>query len=169
MAGHDREVYRYRLDFGGGEREVVSLLEADWVSRHGLHPEAVMAVVREGADPYDLEPVDVRESGPFLRLLSRVIFENVNRCADIRRRADLQSAGYFYLLDERTQDPGGRVPPEDIIGSIEVRDGQPVAGSYQHNPRHRLLAAAGWFRLPSELETAIQHRLRSGAADDGVR
>ncbi len=66
VARNDRQVFRYLVDFGGGERDVVSLLEPDWVFQHGLHPEAVMAVVREGADPDALAPVDVQENGPFL-------------------------------------------------------------------------------------------------------
>jgi hypothetical protein len=103
-----------------------------------------MAVVPDGADPNSLTPADVQENGPFLRLLSRVIFETIDQCGDIRRHAQDQGSGYLYLLDERTPDPGGRVPPEDIVGAIEVSDGKPLPGSYQHNPRHRLLTPAGW-------------------------
>jgi hypothetical protein len=158
---NDRQVYRYRVDFDGDERDVVSLLEPDWVFRHGLHPEAVMAIVREGTDLHSLAPSDVQENGPFLRLLSRVLFEITDQCGAIRREAEIQGSGYIYLLDERTPDPSGRVPPDDIIGAIEVSNGKPVPGSYQHNPRHRLLTADGWFRLPTEIEAALQSRLRA--------
>ncbi|MGX7671252.1 hypothetical protein [Plantactinospora sp. DSM 117369] len=168
MASHDRQVFRYRLDFGGGEREVLSLLEADWVVRHGLNPEAVMAVAREGADSHRLLVADVRENGAFLRLLSRVIFENIGRCDGVRRQAAVQGTGHVYLLDGRIGDPSGRVPPDDIIGEVEVRDGQPVAGSYRHNPRHRLLTAAGWFGLPEVIEAALQHRLRARSTDERI-
>ncbi|MGC4750442.1 hypothetical protein ACLQ28_32960 [Micromonospora sp. DT201] len=161
MARNDRQVFRYQVDFGGGERDVVSLLEPDWVFQHGLHPDAVLAVVREGADPNVLAPADVQEIGPFLRLLSRVIFESIDKCDSLRREAEIQGNGYVYLLDERSPDPGGRVNPADILGAIEVSNGKPVAGSYQHNPRHQLLTAAGWFRLPSEIEQALQSRLRA--------
>ena len=64
-----------------------------------------MAVVRDGADPNSLTPADVQENGPFLRLLSRVIFETIDQCGDIRRHAQDQGSGYLYLLDERTPDP----------------------------------------------------------------
>lgn len=70
----------------------------------------------------------------------------------------------MYLLDARTPDPGGRVPAEDIIGAVEVVEGQLVPGSYQHNPRHRLLTVNGWFRLPDELEAALQRRLHARGA-----
>lgn len=156
-----RQVFLYQVDFGGGERNVVSLLEPDWVSEHGLNPDAVAAVLPAGATPYDVQPDDVRENGPFLRLLSRIIFENAGRHEMLQREAEVQGDGYVYLLDGRTPDPGGRVPPQDIIGAFEVRDGALVTGSYRHNPQHRLFTTAGWFRLPPAIETALQSRLRA--------
>ncbi|WP_125802280.1 hypothetical protein [Actinoplanes sp. ATCC 53533] len=156
-----RAVYGYRVDFGGGERAVMSLLEPVWVDKHGLHPEVVLAVVHHDADLDEPGPADIRENPPFLRLLSRTIWESVVSCEAIRRQAHIQGNGFVYLLDERTSDPGGRVPPEDILGTVQVRDAQPVAGSYQHNPRHRLYTAAGWFQLPEEIETVLQRTVRS--------
>ena len=119
VAADDRQVFRYQVDFGAGEQDVVSLLEPDWVFKHGLHPEAILGVLRDGADPDELEPVDVQENGAFLRLLSRVIFENVADCDDIRWEAEIQGTGYVYLLDARTPDPAGRVPAEDIVGAVQ--------------------------------------------------
>jgi hypothetical protein len=161
----DRQVFRYQVDFGGGEREVVSLLEPEWVYQHGLHPETVMAVLPGSAVPDAMTPADVQENGPFLRLLSRVIFENAGQCGWLQREAEVQGNGYVYLLDGRTPTPGGRVPPEDIIGAFEVREDALVTGSYRHNPQHRLFTTAGWFRLPPEIESALQTRLRSRPAD----
>ncbi|WP_213457377.1 hypothetical protein [Rhizomonospora bruguierae] len=96
--------------------------------------------------------------------MSRVIFESIDQCGSLRQETEIQGSGYVYLLDERTPDPG-RVNPADIVGAIEVSNGRPVAGSYQHDPRHRLLTAAGWFRLPSEIEAALRSRLRARAED----
>lgn len=118
---NDRQVFRYQVDFGGCERDVVSLLKPDWVFQHGLHPEAVMAVVREGADPDVLAPADVHENGPFLRLLSRVIFESIDQCGFLRREAEIQGSGYVYLLDERTPDPGGRVNLTRTTSSVRLK------------------------------------------------
>ena len=165
LAAHDRQVFRYQVDFGAGEKDVVSLLEPAWVFKHGLHPEVTLGVLRDGADPAELAPVDVQENGAFLRLLSRVIFENIAGRGDIRREAEAQGTGYVYLLDARTPDPAGRVPAEDVIGAVQVEGGAAVARSYQHNPKHRLFTAAGWFRLPGELEAALQSRMRARATD----
>jgi hypothetical protein len=153
-------VFVYQIDFGGGERDVVSLLEPGWVSEHGLRPDAVAAVLPPGATLDDVRPEDVRENGPFLRLLSRVIFEHAGQDEMLRREAEVQGDGYVYLLDARTPEPGGRVPPQDIIGAFEVSGGALVGGSYRHNPRHRLFTTDGWFLLPSVVETALRSRLR---------
>nr|WP_296071156.1 hypothetical protein [uncultured Actinoplanes sp.] len=156
-----REVYGYHVDFGGGARAVLSLLEPEWVDEHGLHPEVVLAVLRPDADVDEPHVADIRENPPFLRLLSRTIWETVAGCETIRSQARIQGDGVAYLLDERTADPAGRVPPEDILGTVQVSDARPVAASYQHNPRHRLSTAAGWFQLPEEIETALQSAVRS--------
>ncbi|GAB1646766.1 hypothetical protein KRMM14A1259_71890 [Krasilnikovia sp. MM14-A1259] len=139
----------------------MSLLDPDWISQHGLHPEAVMAVVTRSADPRHPLPADIHENGPFLRLLSRTIFESIDQCDAVRHEAQIQGSGHVYLLDGRIPDPGGRVASEDVIGTIEVQDGKLVAGTYQHNTRHRLFTANGWFRLPVEIETALLNRLRA--------
>ena len=78
-------MFVYPVDIGAGERDVVSMLTADWVFQHGLHPEAIMGIIREGADADGLAPIDVRENPTFLRLLSRVIFENIGEAALQRR------------------------------------------------------------------------------------
>lgn len=95
MIRNDRQAFCYRADVGGSEQGVVSLLDHDWVFRHGLPPEAVMAIVRDGADPDNLTPADVQENGPFRRLLSRVIFETIDQCGEIRRQAQTQGSGYL--------------------------------------------------------------------------
>jgi hypothetical protein len=152
MGWPDRQVSVHR---GPGGRNLVSLLDEDWVREHGLHPEAILGAVGD-----DLDPLRLKESGLFLLVLSRVIYENVTHCPDALREAELQGEGVVFLLDRRTPDPGGRVPPEDILGTVTVADGKPVAGSYRHNRRHKLYTAHGWFRLSEHLEEALQSRLR---------
>jgi hypothetical protein len=79
----------------------------------------------------------------------------------VHLEADVQGEGYIYLLDGRTPDPAGRVAPEDIIGAVKVEVGTVVRGSFQHNPRHRLLTQHGFFRLSSPIEVALGARLRA--------
>jgi hypothetical protein len=83
------------------------------------------------------------------------------RCHLLQREAESQRDGYVFLLDGRTLKSGSEIPAEDMIGDFQVRDGVLVAGSYRHNPQHKLLTTAGWFRLPLEIETALQESLRT--------
>jgi hypothetical protein len=158
---HERQVFIYRFDTGEGERDVVSILEPGLVFEHGLHPETIMGMLRGGANLEQLSPDDLQENPSFLRLLSRVLYEHLDQDEQLQREAEIQGEGHIYLLDARTPDPGGRVPPQDIIGTVAVTGGQITIGSYQHNRRHRLLTGDGWFRLPYQLEIVLQQRIRA--------
>lgn len=156
-----REVFAYQVDTEAGERVVLSLLGTEIIFAQGLFAEAILGVVREGADPDRLNPEDFQENPAFLRFLSRVIYEHIDECSDLRREAEMQGSGHLYVLDGRTAEPSGRVPPEDIVGAVRIEAGVMVAGSFQHNPRHRLLTHRGLFRLPEQLEAALHRRLRA--------
>jgi hypothetical protein len=160
---YGRDVFIYRVDIGGGERDVVSILEPSWVFERGLSPEAILGRIGPGDSIDAFTPAGFQENPAFLRLLSRVIYEEVGNDPGLQTEAERQGEGSVYLLDGRTPDPAGRVPPEDIIGAVDVENGIMAPGSYQHNPRHRLLTVHGFFRLPSTLEAALDARLRSSA------
>jgi hypothetical protein len=100
----------------------------------------------------------------FVQLLHQVIADHIAASPGIRREGKRQGDGYVYLLDGRTPQPDGQVPPEDIIGAVAVHGGSVVPGSYQHNPNHRLLTADGWFVLPPDIEIALQDELRARCA-----
>ncbi|MBB5867452.1 hypothetical protein F4553_000831 [Allocatelliglobosispora scoriae] len=155
------KVFVYQVNTGEGERGFVSVLEPDWVFKHGLHPEAIVGSLREGVHLDQAGPEDFQENPAFVRLLSGVLFDHLDQDENLQREAGIQAEGYVYLLDARTTDPGGRVPPEDIIGAVAVTGGQIVADSYQHNSRHRLLTGKGWFRLPQQLEILLLQQLRA--------
>ena len=161
MADYGREIYAYEFETEDGEGQAVSLLEPTWVFGHGLTIEAIVGFIVAPASFEDLAPTDLRENPAFLRLLSRVIYEEVGADPDLSREAARQGEGHVYLLDGRTPDPAGRVVPENILGGVAVKAGAVVAGSYQHNPRHRLLTQDGFFRLSPVLEAALDSRLRA--------
>jgi hypothetical protein len=144
----------------------VSSLGDDWVFTHGLSAEAILGTLSDSVSTDRFSPADFSENPAFVRFLSQVIFEEIDGVDGIRRQAEIQRTGYVYLVDARTPDPGGRVPPEDIIGAVAVEDGAIAAGSYRHNDRHKLFTSNGFFRLPEELETALDRRLRSSGPAD---
>ena len=60
------------------------------------------------------------------------------------------------MLDQRATPAQGRInEPEDIIGTIMVRDGEIIQGTYEPMPSHRLVTADG----PVWLSEGIQEEL----------
>ena len=66
-----------------------------------------------------------------------------------------QHGTYVYVIDGRTPTPEGKVPPEDIIGSFRVENGQISAASYQRFPEHRLFTERGFFQLQASFISAL--------------
>jgi len=72
-----------------------------------------------------------------------------------------QHSGYFYIIDQRTPDPYGDVPPWDVLGRFEVRDGSTDSSTYEANPNHHLLTDRGFFDLGARLNLALLAHLRA--------
>jgi hypothetical protein len=155
-----RDAYVYSVEIDDGLFEHVSLLEPSWVAEHGLPFEAILGRIPDWSSA-GVTPSGFRENPAFLRLLSKVIWQYVDEVDELRLEAALHGDGHLFLLDRRAGDPDGRVPEEDVVGTVEVRDGAVVAGSFQHNPRHRLFTARGLFRLPEVLEKRLDQETRA--------
>jgi hypothetical protein len=137
--------------------EYVSLWGPEIAFTRGVRAEAIVgAVPPDETGAFSLTPERFRENPAFVAVLKHVIGSVMHLLDDVRDAARRQGDGHVYLIDERTPDPAGEVPPADIIGAVEVRDGAPVAGSYRHNPNHRLYTADGFFRLPAALERELR-------------
>jgi hypothetical protein len=159
----DRPVFVYRIADDAGEKLVVAIVEPAVVQEHGLVPEAILGAVPgpgAAAAPPPITPESFQRNHEFVRFLESLIRDHVGEVDGVRREAERLGTGSVYLVDGRTADPDGTVPPQDIIGALEVRDGAPAADSYRHNPNHRLLTERGFFVLPPELEAALHAALR---------
>jgi hypothetical protein len=69
--------------------------------------------------------------------------------------------GFVYVMDARTPDRTGTVPPEDVIGAVQVQGGEPVPDSYRANPKHQLLTGNGFFSLGAELHAALMREVEA--------
>lgn len=105
-----------------------------------------------------------RPNRPFVDFLHELLAAEAPQANAARLQATRQREGYLCLIDGRTPDPDGRVPPEDIIGAIPIQAGTLIPGTCQRNDRHRLLSSGGFFVLPSELEAALLDQLRAACA-----
>lgn len=161
-----REVFVYEVGVGAGIQEVVSIVHPDVVFEHGLCTEAIMGGLRADptADQPQITPERFQENAAFVAFLRELIAAHIFDIEGLQLAGRQQREGYVYLIDARTPQPEGQIPPVGVIGGINVQGGTLVPGSYQHNPNHRLLTENGLFRLPAELESVLLDELHARCA-----
>jgi hypothetical protein len=160
-----REVFVFQVNVGADVQEMVSILAPGTVFEHGLCTEAILGRIRPGpTDGRQITPERFQENPAFVQFLRGLISARVYTVEGLRRAAEQQGEGYVYLIDARTPEPDGQVPPADVIGAVSVHGGSLVAASYRHNPNHRLLTNDGFFKLPTELETILLTDLHARCA-----
>lgn len=151
-----REVFVFQVNTGAGVQEVVSIVHPGTVFEHGLPTEAIVGILRSGPPgDHQITPERFQENPAFVRHLQELIAARIHEVDGIQQAARQHGDGWVYLIDARAQF-GGKVPPTDVIGAVEVEDGTLVADSYRPNPNHRLLTEDGFFELPAELEVILR-------------
>jgi hypothetical protein len=137
----------------GSYQHVLSLLKPEEIFSWGELPgEAIAGTYLDPA--HTLE--SFRVNPVFVSFLHRVISAHSITSPELAKAASELTTGHLYIIDRRTPDPNGAVPPEDIIGAIEVKDGLPLRDSYKANPNYRVLTTRGVTRLtPSQRETFV--------------
>jgi len=98
----------------------------------------------------------------FVKFLHEVIARRAPGLPAFVTAARRQQDGWIYVIDQRTRDAHGEVPPEDIVGRFEVKGGLAVQDSYESNPRHLILSADGFFRIGADLEANLLEELIDG-------
>ncbi|OZJ04646.1 hypothetical protein BZG36_02046 [Bifiguratus adelaidae] len=101
-----------------------------------------------------ISPDDFLENKPFVDFLHSVIEDRVGKLDDpaLKAFAEWQGQGWMHIADERNPAPWGRIPlPEDIFGSILLKEGKIQDGTYQRNPTHRIVSQNGLFQLSEPL------------------
>ena len=135
---------------------VVSLWPFDDDFRRDIPAEAIVGqliapVPRESQIP----PEAFAANTVFKDFLHTFIAANAPIDPGLQATLPHQPDGFVYIIDQRTETPGGDVPGEDIIGRFEVKGGQLKPDSYERNPHHRLLSDRGFFRLGALLEERL--------------
>jgi hypothetical protein len=159
----------YRVDTPDGQKDYVSCLPHEQVfAAGGLPPEAIIgSLLRPLKTDEAITPEVFARNRVFVDFLHGVIARRGPTLPGLIAEARRQGEGWVYIIDQRTRTPQGSIPPKDIIGDFEVKDGQVVPGSYQPSPRHRILSDDGFFRLAAELQTCLLEELatRAGQGD----
>src|SRR5262245_41224535 len=143
----------YRTDTPEGTKDYISCLPNDFVFAHGLPPEAIIGVLLRPLEPGEtISPDAFARNRIFVDFMHEVIARRAPGLPGLIAEARQQREGWVYLVDQRTRNPQGEVPPEDIVGCFQVKDGLIVPASYQPSPRHLILSADGFFQLGPELQ-----------------
>ena len=105
--------------------------------------------------------------------MHRVIADNCHHQPGCQAEAKRLGEGWVYVIDQRTPTPEGPVPPEDILGAIQVESGKIVPDSYRASHKHMILSPNGFFQLDNGLaecllrEMAGRNALHAAKAQSG--
>jgi hypothetical protein len=134
-----------------------TLLSPDLISsKESLIPEVVIGSFRDrsGEVPTEFLPEGFLPNPKFVQVLHEFLVETVPQQAGfVAEAVQGGGEGWVYLFDQRTPDPTGDVPLEDILGGFEFKGGG-LAG-YSPNQSHLLYSQRGLFDLRAGLNAAF--------------
>jgi hypothetical protein len=146
-----------RIETEAGLRDVVAIISPDEAQTGGISGDAILGAFEELIEAGSPLPHARFTQNPgFVRLLHGVIREHAPASPGLRREAERLGDGWLYVVDRRTTNPEGAVPPEDILGVFVVRGGEAIPASYTPSPNYRLLTEQGFFQLD---EHVVPHLL----------
>jgi hypothetical protein len=149
-----------RVQTPEGVKEYVTCLPLEQVFERGLPPEAILGMLLRPLAPGErITPELFARNRVFVDFLHAVIARRGPALSGLLAEALRQGEGWVYIIDQRTRNPQGHIPPEDIVGVFAVRGGEIVPGSYQPCPKHRILSDDGFFRLEPELQACLLEEL----------
>ena len=163
---NETRVFVCRVATAEGDRDYVTLSAPATAFSRGLPPEAIVGVLAHPLRPDEPITPDIFSANRvFIDFLHQVIARQAPHHPGLQAEARRLGQGFVYIIDQRTRDPSGSVPPEDIIGAVEVEGGEVVQGSYRRNPNHVLLSSAGFFRLDANLHQFLLEALAARASE----
>lgn len=112
----------YEIDVEGETRRYLSPLPHVIGFQFGLTTEAIIGELANDADEISVD--SFKPNPVFKNFLQWVIGKHAISLPAFVAEAKRQCDGYVYVLDQRTPTPDGAVPPEDIIGGFEVKNGE---------------------------------------------
>lgn len=151
----------FKVKTPDGFKDFVSLLPAQDAFSGGIVPEAIIGEFSEPLHPDAPIPANgFARNRLFVELLHSVVAREAPKLKSFQSQAKKQMEGWVYVIDQRTSNPTGDVPNEDVIGAFEVKNGKVVDGTYVANKNHRILSTRGFFDLGAELYELLLAELR---------
>lgn len=108
-------------------------------------------------------PDRFQENPGFIAQVHKVLSSAVVDDPDLQALAAYSKTGYMHVADQRNPPPFGRIPiPEDIIGSVLVKDGAMVPGTYAPmDSAYRLVTPDGIMRLDEYLHRRLVEHIKA--------
>jgi hypothetical protein len=151
-------------DTPDGVKDYVICIPIDTAFEHGLIPETIIGVLLQPVGQIAaITPEVFARNRAFVDFLHDVISRRGPSLPGLIAEARRQGEGWVCIIDQRTRNPQGHIPPEDIIGVFAVRGGQVVPDSYQRCPKHMILSADGFLRLEAGLQACLLEELTERA------
>jgi hypothetical protein len=139
-----------------GLKAYVTLSLPDDVMKYGLITEEIVGqLINSSVSDEAIKPENFARNPAFVTFLHGIISTYGHSIPALVSAAKKQFQGLVVVLDGRTPNPQGAVPPEDILGCFNVSGGEIVLGSYQTNPNHRILTQHGFFQIESILQEKL--------------
>ena len=142
------------VHLGGGAPPSGILTAVTWFSRNliekrGLPPASICGVL-----PYLDAPMDEEhftQNHQFIQALHKLNLNSLDPDLLAFAKATIEPA--VAIIDQRSTDPNGDVPLQDIIGQYSIVAGR-VQG-YQPNSAYRLITSQGIFKLTPWIRKSI--------------
>jgi hypothetical protein len=156
------KVYVFHIDAPEGGKDYVSLIPPAKAFSRGLPREAIAGTLLRPLAPGEPISPEVFASNPvFVQFLHEIVArESPNQPNCCKAAIDL-GEGWLYVVDQRTATPQGAVPPEDILGAFQVKEGEIVPGSYRPNANHAILSTSGFFQLDVAMHQCLLRELEA--------
>ena len=155
--------YIYDTVVEGSHRYFASLLPHDTGFTAGLPSEAIIGEFTSG--PETLTPDAFQQNIEFVKFMAYVIGKHASACPGLIAETRRQQNGFVYILDNRTPTPDDAVPPEDIIGGVEIANGKMLC--YHGSPTYRILTDDGFMQLDPWLKDRLIEELVAIATGGG--
>jgi hypothetical protein len=153
-------IFICRVDSPEGETDYVTCLRHEHVFANGLPSEAIIGVLLRPLGSVEaITPEVFSPNRVFVDFMHGVIARRGPQLQGLIAEASRQGNGLVVVVDQRTRNQEGRIPPDDIIGVFEVKNGQVAPGSYTPSPNHVRLSPDGFFQLDAELQMCLLEEL----------
>lgn len=132
-------------EIGGEKVFYYTFLPEDLVTKHGLPKELIVGAVDDPrlaeGDLFEYVVKSLKVNRDFKDTVHNFCLDVLSGMSKFLNKAKEQRSGWLYIIDQRTPEPAGEVPPGDIIGAFEISNGK--IASYKPNPNYSIKSKNG--------------------------